>query len=268
MRIIVLIVAFASCCLEIVAQGLEKVIVEEYYIADSRDVAAGGGRLKEGSVTYRIFVDMKPGYRLQAVFGVENHEMHISTTTGFYNHPMYGAVMPNIIPERVLHQDLVMIDSWLTMGAASEFSYGVLKSADDSTGTIFNSTKPEPLLQNDAMNASPAPKHRDGLLRIQSEVPRIVSFGLDSLVRYFDKTSADSSGVSFRTDNGSWACLNGATGPTDSNIVLIAQLTTDGILSFELNIQLISENGEVEQFVARNPGDRQWEVKSLVYKSE
>ena len=44
--------------------GLDSIIVEKYYISDLNDksVDATGGVLPVGSVTYRIYVDMKPGY--------------------------------------------------------------------------------------------------------------------------------------------------------------------------------------------------------------
>ena len=47
------------------AQGLENIIVEKFYISDANDAAANldGGVLPVGSVTYRIYADMLPGYR-------------------------------------------------------------------------------------------------------------------------------------------------------------------------------------------------------------
>ncbi len=71
----------------------------------------------------------------------------------------------------------------------------------------------------------------------------------------------------FKTSNGSWACLGGAEGPTASNRVLIAQMTTDGIFSFELNIQIGTPGGGVEQYVAKNPIGDQKLFKDLIYSS-
>ena len=48
--------------------ALEGVIVEKYYIADVRDISDTlGGSVPKGSTTYRIYIDMKQGYFLQAM---------------------------------------------------------------------------------------------------------------------------------------------------------------------------------------------------------
>ena len=58
--------------------GLEQVIVEKYYISNAADEAAADvdatdmgypiGALPVGSVTYRIYADLLPDYKLQAVY--------------------------------------------------------------------------------------------------------------------------------------------------------------------------------------------------------
>ena len=54
---IILISALIFYCFFVSAKGLEKIIVEKYYISDAKDAAAKkGGYLPVGSVTYRIFV--------------------------------------------------------------------------------------------------------------------------------------------------------------------------------------------------------------------
>jgi len=47
--------------------------------------------------------------------------------------------------------------------------------------------------------------------------------------------------------------LDGAQGPTIENKILIAQITTDGLFSFSLNIQLGTPDGNVEQYVSSTP---------------
>jgi hypothetical protein len=247
------------------AQGLEGIIIEKYYIADKEDAYASNGRLPAGSVTYRIYADLLPGYRLQAVYGVEDHEMKITTTTGFYNHPGFGGNVPNVIPDRILHQDLAMLDSWLSMGAASEYNWGVLKVEDDTVNTIRSKYKPTPLLQNSSKKSGIAVRDRDGLMKIDRAVPKVIGFGLDSLIKMFDKTENATNGVIFQTKNGSWACLEGSVGPLESNRILIAQLTTDGTLYFELNIQIGTPDGGVERYVARNPKDGERLMDSLIF---
>jgi hypothetical protein len=111
--------------------GLENIIVEKYYISDANDsvgtdaISANPGTLPVGSVTYRIFVDMLPGYNLQAIYGVptgalsNEHEFRISTTTLFFNNEDRGATTPNAINNNFLDNNSVMLDSWLSIGAAS-----------------------------------------------------------------------------------------------------------------------------------------------------
>jgi len=45
-------------------KALEGIIVEKYYVATSADLKdTVGGALPKGSVTYRIYADLKPGCR-------------------------------------------------------------------------------------------------------------------------------------------------------------------------------------------------------------
>ena len=63
----------------------------------------------------------------------------------------------------------------------------------------------------------------------------------------------DSTASNFTTNDGAWAALGGVKGPTPENRVLIAQLTTNGKLSFGLNVQIGTPTGGFVQFVAKNP---------------
>ena len=48
---------------------IEKVIVEKYYISDEIDATdLTGGKVDSGSVTYRIYVDLKPGNILKKIY--------------------------------------------------------------------------------------------------------------------------------------------------------------------------------------------------------
>src|ERR1051325_1042839 len=100
--------------------GLEKIVVEKYYVSDSNDARATKGQLPVGSVTYRIFVDMLPAYRFQAAYGVPGHELRIATTTSFYNNEEYGAAIANEISKEKLEEGALMLDSWLSVGAATD----------------------------------------------------------------------------------------------------------------------------------------------------
>lgn len=261
--IVVLMKSFPST-----AQGLERVIVERYYIADSLDAGyAGEQNLPAGSVTYRIFMDLKPGYVLQSVYGDGSHEMKIGTTTSFYNHPVFGNNLANLILEPYLPNTVVMLDSWISVGAGAQLNFGVLKSDDDTVGTIVNRYKPYPLLQNKSPLAGIPLMERDGL---QKGIPeRVTAIGIDSLLEMLDKQLAPGVGQEFKTSNGAWACLAGAKGPDpETNRILIGQFTTSGTFYFELNVQIKKQGELAEQHVARGAkGQNQYAHPELIYSS-
>ena len=92
--------------------GLEKIIVEKYYITDANDASANGtdGILPVNSTTYRIYVDMLPGYKFQAAYGVEKHELRIATSTTFFNNLDRGSTTPSYTKNQAKN-NRVMLDS-------------------------------------------------------------------------------------------------------------------------------------------------------------
>lgn len=230
--------------------GLEKIIVEKYYVSDTSDAKSNsGGTLHAGSVSYRIFIDLLPAYRLQAVYGVPGHSMQIATTTSFYNNEEYGAAIANSIPSDKLTNNTLMIDSWLSVGAAAENYIAILKS-DDTTKPLVNT---DGILSNTDSIAGIPLVVRDGIIK-QSPVSVVTLFGIDSsLNSILGKKNSAVTGQKFSTDNGSWASFGGSVGVHPMNRVLIAQLTTDGELSFKINIQIGTPDGKVENYVAENP---------------
>jgi hypothetical protein len=258
MKRIKLVLYFFITCISGYSQGLEDIIVEKYYISDGKDTTVLFGKsLPVGSVTYRIYVDMLPGYKFQAVFGLPDHELRIETSTLFFNNEDKGGVVPNMIPERNLGKNTVMLDSWISAGAAAENNFGLLKTEDDTTGTIKNK---HGILQGENKKAGIPIKLVDGLM--PGDPSKVTGFGIDSIVKVFDNTT---NGSLFLTTNGSWAAMQGATGPTPANRVLVAQLTTDGKLSFKLNIQIGTPGGAVEQYVAENPSGSEIQFPGLTY---
>ncbi|MDA0881693.1 MAG: T9SS type A sorting domain-containing protein [Bacteroidetes bacterium] len=223
--------------------GLEEVIVETYYIADANDAAdSDGGSLAEGSTTYRVYVDMAPGYEIQAVFGNANHPMSIATSTEFFNNEDRGAITGDAIGLNRFDDNTVALDSYVTLGAPTDATLGVLKT-DDTDGAVANG---DGLLQNTDPLAGIPISVQDGM--IPGTLPSgLVTVGLD-LSMFDDVNSA----VDFTANGGAWSVLEGVTGPTADNRVLIAQITTDGDFEFELNVQLGTPTGGVEQWVARS----------------
>ncbi len=246
--------------------GLENVIVEKYYVSNQNDTAANryAGILPIGSVTYRIYLDLLPGYSFQAAYGTPSHELKMITSTYFFNNIENGDVIPNVIPRRTLKKNTVMLDSWLSAGASGEQYYGVMKEIDDTIGTI----KHEKLYLQNNKHFSYSLNEKDGLTEAEN-VPRPTFFGIDSLANIF---KYQHKGSVFSTKNGAWACMGrGSFGPDSltTNRVLIAQITTDGKFEFELNIQIGTPTKGVSQnYVARNPVGNEIILPSLIFKSE
>lgn len=259
-----IILIFNLFCLSGFSQnGLENIIVEKYYVSDANDTSANkfAGNLPIGSVTYRIFADLLPGYRFQAAYGSPEHELKIETSTLFFNNTEHGSTIPNVIPQRTLRKNTVMLDSWLSVGSAGEDYFGVLKTDDDSLETIDHEKK---FLKNIDSNIGESLTVKDGLVKDEN-IPRPTFFAIENEVEIFGNKK---SGSSFALTNGAWACLGGSVGPDSltTNRVLIAQMTTDGDFSFELNIQIGNPSKGVSQrYVARNPVDNEISIPSLIY---
>lgn len=248
--------------------GLKGIVVERYYVTDTLDSSVSLlPNLPAGSVTYRVFVDMEKGYRFQAVFGSEGHPMRIATSTSFYNQPVHGNNLANLIYDASLPSSTAMLDSWISVGAASSVHLGVMKVDDDTVGNIAN--KRLALSNKDASAGLPLTE-RDGLKRIRlgAEMPRVTALNIDSLLYELKNPSSLPQGYAFETENGSWACIGGSSNETDTyNRVLIGQFTTSGDFSFTLNLQLGKPGGGYEQYVADKPFGAQLTSSSLKFSS-
>ena len=227
--------------------GLEKIIVEKYYVSTAADSIGSKGILPVGSTTYRVYADMLPGYRFQTMYGNSDHPLKIATTTSFFNNEDFGATTANAIKSTQLKNNTVALDSWFSVGASATGQFGVLKSEDDGKANLLTLNS---LLKNNTAAMGKPLTEQDGNL---AGSPVAVTFvGIDPSEGLFDATSQ--LGNSFVTTDGAISALGGATGPTDSNRVLIGQFTTDGVFTFELNIQIgTPKQGVSEYYVASNP---------------
>lgn len=247
--------------------GLEGIVVEKFYVSTKADNAGKlySGDLPEGSVTYRIYVDLKPGYRFQAAYGSPQHPLVIESTENFYNHLENGNIQPNIIPERTYKKNIALLDSWLSAGACAEGHLGILKEYDDTISDKFigfekgyfkGKKKSVPLYEVDGMKRS-------------AVLPVPTFFQMDFLSKVIGTTTSEKR---IYSDNGAWAALGkGAVGADSlsTNCVLIAQLTTVGELSFELNLLIGAPNGSSQKYVARNPitEESEWTHPELIFNS-
>ncbi|MFZ4401763.1 MAG: T9SS type A sorting domain-containing protein [Bacteroidales bacterium] len=231
-------------------QGLDSLIVEKYYISNVADSIGSNGILPVKSVTYRIYVSMHQGYKFQMAYGNANHPLSITTSTAFFNNEDRGSTTPNFTKAQAKFNS-VMLDSWLSVGATCVGNFGILKSKDNGVATIVNADN---ILQNSDTTAGIPLTVQDGFIAGSPGTFGTIGFGIDSAIAVFDATSQF--GNSFEILNDAWFCLSGATGPdTNNNQVLIAQITTNGILKFKLNIQLGTPTGGIEKYVAQNPID-------------
>lgn len=209
--------------------ALEDIIIEKYYVSSEADAQdTSGGTLPKGSVTYRIYADLRPGYNLQAVYGMPEHPLIISTTTKFFNTSLGGQTGQQIETKKI-NEGKIALDSWVTIGPATSSLYGIPK-ADDKDGSIITRVTLD---------------KEDGLTQ-DRDVQKLLYYGTD--LSFFDNEKDASV---FRIDNGSWATINSGKTKTPENRVLIAQLTTDGKLSFELNMQIGTPAGGTVQYVAK-----------------
>jgi hypothetical protein len=245
--------------------GLENIIVEKYYIANAADVAASGGKLATGSVTYRVYVDMLTGYKFQALYGDAAHALKVTTSTTFFNSPTTAgsSYIPNAFDPTVLNsgsgQDyLLALDSWFSIGAAADGHAGVLKSEDNGATNILSANT---LLRNNAVKMGIPLYTQDGY--IADATVQSPSFaGINLANGIFHKAPA---GGSFISTNGAIASQTGVTGPTATNRVLIGQFTTDGIFRFELNIQIGTPTpGVSEKYVSSNPTGTERTISTLI----
>ena len=94
---------------------LDGVVVEKYHVATSADHAIDAN-LPIGATTYRIYIDMKAGFKLQSVYGDANHALSFGTTTSFYNSPN-GSGTPNTLNNPAT---VDKYDSWLSLGTDSK----------------------------------------------------------------------------------------------------------------------------------------------------
>jgi hypothetical protein len=229
------------------SQGLEDVIVETYYISDANDATVNdGGTLPAGTTTYRIYLDLAPNTKVETIYGSPNHELRIETTTLFFNNQDRGEITGDLIGDNRLDENTVALDSWLTIGAASDAHLGILKT-EDTDGSIVGGENndggsegiAEGLLANDDPEAGIPLTTADGL--IEGAVPGVQRIAVNaSIWDVFDNVN---DGPLFSTNNGAWAVLGGFVSPTPSNRVLIAQITTNGDLSFSLNVRVSSADG-------------------------
>lgn len=245
---------------------LEKVIVETYYVSndnDSTDIT--GGFLESGSKTYRVYVDLMPGSKLKRIYGDANHALIIKSTAIFFNNIDRGESFGKDINKNYLDENTVALDTWLTIGQATKIGamtyFGILKN-QDTDGSFIGGINNDGgsagigggLLANTSPEAEIPLTTADGMDTMATIPVSWVDYGIIDAVSQVDSTifgatKADSQFVS----NNAGLQNAGTMGVIpDSNQVLVAQLTTKGDLSFELNIEVEDSTGHITHYVAND----------------
>ncbi len=252
---------------------IENVVVETYYISDSLDATDTlGGYLEKGSKTYRIFVDLAPSVKLKKIYGDPNHPLIFNSTEPIFNNAIDGKTFGYLFTRNRLKENTVALDSWLTLGQTTANStrttFGVLKENDDDGSFIGGPNN------NDGGSAELA----SGLLNNNDPlagIPLTIADGMDTLTKTPESWSDDGFRDFFtevdstifgslvpgtRFESRDCYLSNSGMMGVDSvvNHVLVAQITTKGELSFELNLEVQLGNQTVK-LVARdsvlNPGE-------------
>ncbi len=257
--IVFFILSFAGGVVSFPAKAqIENLIVETYYVADANDATdtTQGRSLQVGMKTYRIYLDLAPQTKLRQIFGTAIHPLRISSTDNFYNNiDRPNANFGYQINKGWFNDNpTIALDSWLTLGLASTVYLGIPKS-DDTNGSFVG-----------GINNSGGTAYISGGLLVNTDpvagIPLTDADGYmpntNTSAQWFEMGFKDITGddttifgpVNVGNEFLSYDAIlqqnNGVLGAdTVVNKVLVAQLTTLGDISFELNVQ-------VEQFDGTN----------------
>ncbi len=237
-----------------VAQGqFEKLIVERYYLSDASDATDEiGGGLAEGSVTYRVYVDLVPGTILKSIYGDAGHPFSIVSTNTFFNNVSDGqSFAKDFIKNRYL-ENTVALDTWLTLAQTAKKQgniayFGILKDQDTNGSFVGGSNNDggsalvsEGLLINDDPSIGLPLTAADGMDTSSFNPTSWSTIGVLNFSDGLDSTIFGSIVPSnqFESENFFLSCVGVQGQVADSNQIIIAQLTTQGELSFVLNLEV------------------------------
>lgn len=261
-RQLLLLLSTFTAAPTLIAQDIEGVHVETYYITDANDatdtIGISGG-LPAGTRTYRVFIDLCDDCALRALYGSDCHPLSIESTALIFNHRDRGRSFGHAINNSALDEGTTALDSWLTLGAASNQRLGIRKELD-TDGSIVGGSNNDGgssavvggLLVNVDVDAGEPLTVSDGLVPLNgaSALPPSFNPTGDDIAAVLGDTTASAAFVSTNCRVG--CATPGTTGPTTANELLVAQITTAGDLSFELNIEVEHGDGSITRYVARD----------------
>lgn len=252
MKNIVLVVCFFLFASTSFSQ-LERLVVEKYYISDENDASdTTGGGIAPGSVTYRVYADLLPNTRIKRMFGTSGHPFFVSSTQPFFNNKSQGQSFGKDFSKVFLSENTTALDTYLTIGQlakqGSKLFFGIPKEHDmdgSFIGGVNNDGGSEMVLSglliNDDTLAGIPLTESDGIDTMNLAAVTWTSFGVQDFVTQSDSTIFGSvvEGTVFESENFYLQSSQGIDGVSpDTNMVLLAQLTTLGELTFEMNLEL------------------------------
>jgi hypothetical protein len=227
--------------------------VERFYISDANDATdtLGNFTLDPGTVTYRIYVELKPGSRLRSIYGSSEHPLIIESTLPFYN----NKDRPNAVFGYQMNKNwfddnaTIALDSWLTLGIGafqSTKQYMGVPKSEDTDGSFLGGINneggsaliPGGILVNNDPSATPALTNSDGFVEATPNLGQWFDIGFkdmalgDTTVFGVINTGSQFVSTSCKLQQ------NNALTPVISNKLLVAQLTTKGEISLKLNVEV------------------------------
>jgi len=244
---------------------IEKIIVETYYISDANDATDTlGGRMEEGSVAYRLFVDMAEGSKLVSIFGDADHPISFESTAPFFNNKLIGKTFGHKISSSGLRLNTLALDTWLTIHYPSTRHYAVMKEEDPDTSVIGgknNDGGSAQIAGGLLVNANPLAgvplTSADGMVQLTGISTDYTDNGILDPFSGTDTTifgKSDNNGLFF-SKNMRFQSAGGVSGYGPENKILIAQLTTKGLLKFHINLEVFVPNesgGQIIKYVSKD----------------
>jgi hypothetical protein len=227
---------------------LEGVFVETYYVADSIDASFESETpIQEGSVTYRVFLKLIPGSSLIEIFGDESHPFRVESTRRFFNH--YNGVTYGYLANRADYEDDTFgLDTYITLGQVAKQGnnrFFGLPRDQDSTSFIGGDNS------NGVLEGL---SEVDGIEILNLSINDFNAYGVEDFNTGNDTTIFGSLNVdSVYMSNSMKLQCSGVYGVlSDSNYVMIAQLTTLGDLTFSINALVRDSSGSEIRYVSNN----------------
>jgi hypothetical protein len=250
---------------------IQNVIVEKYYVADAADIAnTDGGQLQQGAVTYRVFIDLVAGSKISRVFADSSHLLIFKSSQPFFNNDTLSSFNGGTYGFKINRNDLAIstvgLDSWISIGAATNKHHGILKTEDTNGSEVGGTNNDQNLLSNTNPSVGIPLTTQDGLILSSVLVSNyLVGGDLPAINSLNDSTIFGSdTATAFISANATLQYNGGILGQGPSNNVLIGQFTTAGQLEFELNITVIDSTGATINYVASG---NDTVIQNSIYKS-